>query len=54
MTDEYREKLIREKLNMQKEGEVIVVMPKKEAKKDKDMISSESQANWQRWWSLIK
>ena len=54
MTDDYREKLIREKLNMQKEGEVIVVMPKQEAKKDKDKISAESQANWQRWGSLIK
>ncbi|HCM37155.1 MAG: hypothetical protein UV61_C0001G0079 [Candidatus Gottesmanbacteria bacterium GW2011_GWB1_43_11] len=50
---EFIEKQAREKLNLQKEGEVVVVLPK-------DLIRSQPQAaveptlpNWQRWWKVF-
>ena len=56
-TDYYKEKVIREKLNMQKPGETIVVLADKVAGKT-STIQTENEANtmpiWQRWWSLIK
>ena len=55
-TEEYKEKLIREKLNMQKEGEVLVVMPEKGVVKNKPEKVEESDtpvANWVKWWKLI-
>ncbi len=56
LTEEYKEKLIREKLNMQKEGEVLVVMPEKEPgrrdlSKNPEILPPE--ANWIKWWKLL-
>lgn len=50
---EFIEKQAREKLNLQKEGEVVVVLPKnfdqfKPLVEDK-MVA----ANWQQWWKLF-
>ena len=54
-TDDYREKLIREKLNMQKEGEIIVVMPNKESGSvEKIDLGMSLIPNWVRWWNLVK
>ena len=55
MTDQYKEKIIREQLNMQKVGEVVAVLPKGES-----MITGEDKKvediteNWEKWWSLLK
>lgn len=56
MTESYKERLIREKLNMQKEGETIVILGAKSQEQaypgeDKEKISV---ANWEKWWNLIK
>lgn len=56
-TEEYQEKLIREKLNMQKEGEVLVVIPKKEVWKPETEVGEvreTTEANWEKWWNLVK
>lgn len=52
---EYREKLIREKLNMQKNGEIVVVLPAGEAdqsffdQKNIEIVSP----NWKKWLKLV-
>ena len=52
MTEDYKEKIIREKLNMQKEGEVLAVMPEKELRQ-----AAEEKVLfvpiWKKWWNLI-
>jgi len=54
---EYREKLIREKLNMQKEHEVIAVLPETSSS-EKDSLNpaetGEKLTNYQKWLLLIK
>lgn len=53
-TEEYKERIIREQLNMQKIGEVVVVLPKKEATvKDGEVMGKEKE-NWAKWWALVK
>jgi len=55
MTEEYREKIIREQLNMQKVGEVVAVLPKKNTGAVIDeKIEAKEVENWQKWWALIK
>lgn len=55
MTDEYKEKIIREQLNMQKIGEVVAVLPKGDQLSAKELIAVEKQQeNWEKWWSLLK
>lgn len=55
LTDEYKEKLIREQLNMQKIGEVVVVLPKKgRADKINEGSVNEEKSNLQKWFSLLK
>lgn len=55
MTDEYRERLIRDKLNMQKGGEVLVVMPRKEfvGQNVGSRVTAPEQ-NWEKWWKLLR
>lgn len=54
-TEGYKEKLVRERLNMQKEGEVIVVMPKTDNSKTGEARSEKTpEHNWEKWWSLIR
>ncbi len=52
-SDEHKEKLIREKLNMQRTDEVVVVLPKKLSK----TIGSENEKrdieNWEKWKELV-
>lgn len=55
MTEEYKEKIIREQLNMQKVGEVVAVLPKGDQIGTNEAVAEEKQAeNWQKWWSLLK
>jgi len=55
MTEEYKEKIIREQLNMQKVGEVVAVLPKGDTLASKDeKAEEETDENWQKWWALIK
>lgn len=54
-TKGYKEKQIREKLNMQKEGEVIVVMPKNGGLATENTIYDENSLQvWEKWWNLLK
>lgn len=55
MTDQYKEKIIREQLNMQKVGEVVAVLPKGEYMTTKENERGEDMTeNWEKWWSLLK
>ena len=55
MTEEYKEKIIREQLNMQKIGEVVAVLPKGDALTLKNEETEEqSTENWTKWWSLLR
>ena len=48
---EFIEKQAREKLNMGKRGEVVVVLPKTENQRPK--IENEELPNWQKWYKLF-
>ena len=53
-TEGFREKLIREKLNMQKEGEVWVVLPGSISNEPEPNSSTEiAQPVWAKWLSLL-
>lgn len=55
MTDEYKERIIREQLNMQKVGEVVAVLPKDSSLKNEITHDEEStMENWEKWWILLK
>lgn len=55
MTDEYKERIIREQLNMQKVGEVVAVLPKDSSLKNEITQDEENtMENWEKWWILIK
>lgn len=53
--ESFKERLIRERLNMQKPGEVVVIMPEL-TKENESMKEKESLIvpNWNKWWALIK
>lgn len=55
MTDEYKEKIIREQLNMQKLGEVVAVLPKKDTlTANEEKVEAKEVKNWEKWWALLK
>ena len=55
MTEEYKEKIIREQLNMQKVGEVVAVLPKGNLLGTNEAKVEEKQVdNWEKWWSLLR
>lgn len=54
LTDEYREKLVREQLNMQKEGEVIVVLPNSSLAFVPKGNNAEKVPVWKKWFDLIR
>ncbi|HSV95243.1 MAG TPA: hypothetical protein VLH94_04735 [Spirochaetia bacterium] len=55
MTEEFKEKIIREQLNMQKVGEVVAVLPKGNLLGTNEAKIEEKQVdNWQKWWALLK
>ena len=51
-SDEYVEKIARDKLGMVKEGEAIILLPD-EAKGGEKKSQSRIETNWQRWWELF-
>lgn len=51
-TPEFVEKQAREKLNLQKEGEIVVVLPKEEVAGVSANLEEEP-AHWQKWWKLF-
>lgn len=53
-TDAYKETLIRLKLNMQKEGEVTVVLPKKPTEEAGVVATEPQKQNWQKWLDLLR
>lgn len=55
MTEGYKEKIIREQLNMQKVGEIVAVLPKKDIDAvSNEKIEAKETENWQKWWALLK
>ena len=52
---EYKERLIREKLNMQKNGEVVVVMPEWVAQgtMTEDVGDKAMGPNWEKWLKVV-
>lgn len=50
---EFIEKEAREKLNLQKEGEVVVVLPKNLPQAGTATSVSQNLPNWQKWWQLL-
>ncbi len=57
-TSEYLEKVARNDLNMQKEGETVVVMERTSGgARSRSAGQKQEDAdvpNWERWWSLVK
>lgn len=56
-TSEFQEQVARNDLNMQKEGEtVVVVMNKNEPDKTMKQVQNEAGTtpNWLKWWELLK
>lgn len=51
----YREKLIREKLNMQKVDEVVAILPDSDTTGEIDRIQTgdREDPNWKKWASLV-
>jgi len=54
MTEEYKEKIMREQLNMQKIGEVVAVLPKTDLLSVNNGKEEEIAENWEKWWALLK
>ena len=54
-TEDYKEQVMREQLNMQKVGEVVAVLPKKKSLSLGEATPSGEmrKSNWEKWWSLI-
>lgn len=55
-TDYFKEKVIRDKLNMQLPGEIVVVLPE-EIKAFNDIdegVEQKEKSNWEKWWRVIK
>ena len=57
-TDYYKEKIVREKINMQKQGETLVVLADKTTQPDTPGDSTRETEghtdNWDKWWALVK
>lgn len=53
--NEYIEKVIRNELNMQMEGETIVVLPdNKQDEFPQARDDEDKKKNWEKWWNLVK
>lgn len=51
-SEEYREKLIREKLNMRLFDEVVVIMPRTESVDQKEEGVDKEVKNWEKWLKI--
>lgn len=53
-SDEFREKEIRDKLGLAKEGEAVVVLPKDDSRESKENSKKPSGVpNYKKWWNLF-
>ncbi len=52
-SDPYKEKLAREQLGLQKEGEIVINFPKIAEQVQSPNDSSQNQNNLQKWWEYI-
>ena len=56
-TDEYLEEVARNELNMQKDGETVVVLGEGIRQKEEGIrrkVEEKEVANWRKWWKLIR
>lgn len=55
-TSGYLEKVARNDLNMQKEGETVVVLPRIQESTNPGIQEREAveEPNWRKWWNLVK
>ncbi len=52
-TEEYKDRLVREKLNMQRSGEVVVIMPSSGSKTMGLDLKTKELKNWQKWLEVL-
>ncbi|MBI3282911.1 septum formation initiator family protein [Candidatus Curtissbacteria bacterium] len=60
-SEEFREREIRDKLGLAKEGEAVVILPKENDENSKSVFrrkrdstrNSKPRPNWQKWWDLF-
>ncbi len=52
-SNEFLEAEIRDKLGLAREGEAIVVLPKKDDERLKTNDERHNKQNWQKWWELF-
>lgn len=53
-SEEFREREIRDKLGLAKEGEAVVILPKENDENSKlETRSSKQRPNYQKWWNLF-
>lgn len=52
-SQDFIEKQAREKLNLQKEGDIVVVLPQDLKYKDAPQVEEPEAPNWRKWWSLF-
>jgi cell division protein FtsB len=50
---EYIEQQAREKLNLQREGEIVVVLPKDLGQTEEPQVVLANEPNWKQWWRLF-
>lgn len=55
LTEEYKERIIREQLNMQKADEIVAVLPRNTIENGENEAESvEDVNNWEKWFALLK
>jgi len=52
-TEEFKEKEIRDKLGLAKEGEAVVILPKDNESDKREEIRDKSKANWEKWRDIF-
>lgn len=53
-SEEFVEREAREKLNLQKEGELVVILPESEVRMGVETEKIAEKANWEKWWELFR
>lgn len=52
-TEDYKDRLVREKLNMQRDGEIVVIMPSSGTKTMGLDLKVKELKNWQKWLEVL-
>ncbi|KKT35781.1 MAG: hypothetical protein UW23_C0011G0018 [Candidatus Collierbacteria bacterium GW2011_GWA1_44_12] len=53
-TEYYKEKLMRDKLNLQLPGETVVVLPEKDVEVVSGEAEGETEENWEKWLKIVR